>query len=396
MKTVSIIGGGPAALMLAAHINVEKYHVTLYEKKKTVGRKFLVAGEGGLNLTFNASKDELTASYHPSSFMSTYIRQFAKTDLINWLAHIGINTFIGSSQRVFPDPSFKPIDVLNKIVQLISLKNINIHYNTEWKGWDKTNRLIFDGLDPIDSDIVVFALGGASWKVTGSDGLWNTLFEHKGITVKPFKAANCSFKVNWEDHFINSHHGKPLKNISLRIDDYESKGELVITKFGLEGNAIYALSQKLQEMISLGHKPIIHLDLKPTMSIEQIKSKYVNSKFVKPTDILKNDLRLNRVSIALIKQFSNRKIFKDPNILADTIKSIPISIHSADHIDRAISTLGGIDIEEIDKNLHLKKIPNSYVIGEMIDWYAPTGGYLLQGCFSMAYSLAKHLNDQES
>lgn len=392
MKSLIIIGGGPAALLLAAEIDTKKYHVTICEQKKTVGRKFLVAGEGGLNLTYNSSLEDLINQYSPSEFMDIIIRQFTNKDLIKWLNHLGIPTFIGSSNRVFPELGIKPSEVLKKIVAFIKTKNVQILFNKNWIGWNDKGNLIFEDSEEIKTDITVFALGGASWKVTGSDGKWSNPFQEKNIKIKPFRAANCAFFVDWDKNFINTNEGKPLKNIALNYNDYTAKGELVISKFGLEGNALYALSEKIQNTLLTEQSTVIYLDLKPTLTIEQLKTKYKNSKLFKVTDILKKELNLDRTSIAVLKHFTDKETFSNSDLLVETIKRVPITIKFAEEIDKAISTLGGISLDEIDKNLELKKMLNSYAIGEMLDWYAPTGGYLLQGSFSMGFVLAKYLN----
>lgn len=392
MKKLTIIGGGPAALILAAHLDKNKYQVTVCEQKKALGRKFLVAGEGGLNLTYHSSIKELIAQYVPSQFIGPYINQFSNEDLINWFHSIGVPTFVGSSNRVFPNLDLKPIEVLSKIIENISNNGVVFRFERKWIGWSEEGHLRFEGGEDVKSDIVVFALGGASWKVTGSDGIWSDAFITNGVKVNPFRAANCAFGVDWDQNLITTHAGKPLKNIALSYKEYTAKGELVVSKFGLEGNAIYALSQKIQETLFTETSVVVHLDLKPTMTVEQIKVKYKSSHSTKITSILNKDLNLNRCSIALLKQFSDRATFMDPDRLVATIKSVPITLQSSDKIDKAISTLGGIDLGEIDENFQLRKTPNTYIIGEMLDWYAPTGGYLLQGCFSMGYALAKHLN----
>lgn len=392
---LTIIGGGPAALMLAAQIDTKKYQVRLCEKKKTVGRKFLVAGEGGLNLTYSSSIEALITQYFPSAFMDPIIRQFTNEDLMDWLNDHGISTFIGSSNRVFPEKQLKPITVLNTLISTIKKRGINIQLGTQWIGWNDDGQACFDKVDDIVSDIVVFALGGASWKVTGSDGAWLSIFKDRGVMVHPFRPANCAFGVNWNNDFISTHEGKPLKNIALNYQGHFAKGELVISNFGLEGNAIYALSQKIQATLLTEKSTIIYLDLKPTLNVDQIKSKYKNARRSKVTDILKMDLNLDRTSIGILKQFTNKDTFYNPDLLAETIKAVPVLIHAAEVLDKAISSLGGIALEEIDENFQCTKIPNTYAIGEMLDWYAPTGGYLLQGCFSMGFALAKHLNALE-
>lgn len=378
--------------MLAAQLDTTKYQITLCEKKKTVGRKFLVAGEGGLNLTYNASVAELIAQYSPSEFMAPIIGQFTNEDLLHWLSDLGVTTFTGSSSRVFPAPGLKPIEVLNKVVMHLSAKEIKFLTSTEWLGWAKDGNLRFEGTVDEEPDVVVFALGGASWRVTGSDGAWSKAFAARGVNIRPFRAANCAFGVAWSKQFVATHAGKPLKNIALAYNGHVAKGELVVSKFGLEGNAIYALSEKIQDALLTENHVVVHLDLKPTMTVDQLRGKYQQSKRSKVTDILKEDLNLDRTSISLVKQFTDKDTFLDPDSLVTAIKSVPIPLRSADEMDKAISTLGGIALDEVDKNFQLNKIPNSYAIGEMLDWYAPTGGYLLQGCFSMGFVLAKHLN----
>jgi uncharacterized flavoprotein (TIGR03862 family) len=392
MKNLTIIGGGAAALMLAAEIDITKYNVTLFEKKKTVGRKFLVAGEGGLNLTFNSSIENLINQYSPSDFMGAILNQFTNEDLINWLNEHGIPTFIGSSNRVFPERGLKPSEVLKRIVNFIKTKKIQFQFNKEWLGWTENGDLSFENSEVIKTDITVFALGGASWKVTGSDGEWSKKFQKKDIKIKTFRAANCAFGIDWNKNFITTHEGKPLKNISINYNNNFAKGELVISKFGIEGNAIYALSEKIQDDLLTKESTTIYLDLKPSLTSGQIKTKFKKTKISKVTDFLKKDLKLDRVAVGILKHFSDKETFSNLDLLAKTIKSVPVIIKSAEEIDKAISTLGGISLDEIDNNFQLKKLPKSYAIGEMLDWYAPTGGYLLQGSFSMGFALAKHLN----
>lgn len=392
MKTVSIIGGGPAALMLAAHLDSSTFDITIYEQKKTLGRKFLVAGEGGLNLTFNSSLKELETRYSPREFMSPFLRQFNNTHLRDWLDGIGIETFSGSSSRVFPIKGIKPITVLNTIIQQVENNKVKIQLGKRWIGWDPQDHLIFEDKTVVKSDITVFSLGGASWKVTGSDGHWASIFANKKITVLPFRAANCAFSVAWNQSFIHHHAGKPLKNIELYFEGLKTKGEIVITTFGLEGNAIYALSEEIQRKLKRSKTVPLSIDLKPTLTSLEIEQKLITSKRKKTTDILERDLKLSRTAVALLKAYTNKETFTNLKTLSNAIKSLEVKITKSDTIDHAISSLGGIAIEELDQNQQLKKISNHYAIGEMVDWFAPTGGYLLQGCFSMGFSLANHLN----
>jgi uncharacterized flavoprotein (TIGR03862 family) len=393
MKKITIVGGGSAALMLAAHLDTSQYEVTICDKKKSVGRKFLVAGEGGLNLTYSSPISELTNQYVPQNFMAASLAQFTNEDLITWLDSIGIATFVGSSNRVFPAQNLKPIEVLTKLIEHLKKKGINFQLNKQWNGWSKKGDLRFEGQEDMVSDLVIFALGGASWKVTGSDGEWINAFEERNIKTIAFRSANCAFGVNWEKTFIATHAGKPLKNIAICFANQTTKGELVLSKFGLEGNAIYALSRDIQQALENGEHIDIEIDLKPMLTATELMVKYQNSTLSKVTDILKEDLHLDRTAVGILKQFTDKETFMNPDLLIAKIKAVPITLSAVDDIDRAISTLGGIDLDEVDEHFQLKKMPGTYALGEMLDWYAPTGGYLLQGCFSMGFTLAQHLNE---
>lgn len=395
MKHITIVGGGPAALMLAAQLDPEQYIVTVYEKKKTVGRKFLVAGEGGLNLSYYAPIESLMACYNPPFFMDSSLRCFNNLDLIQWLTAIGIPTFIGSSNRIFPSPNLKPVEVLNKIVAHCVSRGVRFKCNTEWLGWNEDGSVCFDNPQEVAGENVVFSLGGASWKVTGSDGRWQSLFQKRGVKVLPFRAANCAFEVAWPKEFINAQEGKPLKNIALTYDRHRVKGELIITRFGLEGNSIYALSHQLQEALLIEKQAMLYLDLKPMLTTSQLTAKYKNARRSKVTDILKKDIRLDQTALRILQHFTDKETYTTPALLLKKIKALPVTITASGPLDEAISSLGGIALEEVDAQFKLRKIPHSYAIGEMLDWYAPTGGYLLQACFSMGFTLARHFNQTD-
>jgi uncharacterized flavoprotein (TIGR03862 family) len=397
-KSISIIGGGPAALMLAAQLDEQKFDVTIYERNATVGRKFLVAGDGGFNLTHSEDIEQFISRYTPTPFFKNIISAFSSTDLRNRLNTIGIETFVGSSKRVFPIKGIKPIDVLNAILNVLKKKNVIIKTQHLWKGW-KNNELIFENNSTSENkqlnvkpDIIIFALGGASWKVTGSDGTWSKLFIDKGIEIIPFQASNCAFEIKWKKEFIEIAEGKSLKNISISCDGSEKKGELVITKFGLEGGAIYALSSAIRSQLKKNKTARVFLDLKPSLTVAEIKNKISNKGNKSLSKHLENELNLNDTQLAILKTILTKEEFTNLEILSEKIKKLPLTIIATAPIDDAISTVGGISLTEIDTDFQLKKIPNQYVIGEMLDWDAPTGGYLLQGCFSMGYYLANHLN----
>lgn len=382
-KAIAIIGGGPAALILAAQLDQNKFDVTIYERNAAVGRKFLVAGDGGFNLTHSEELEKFIQRYTPSDFFKPIISTFTNTHLQEWLKSIGIETFVGSSKRIFPIEGIKPIDVLNAILNELKRKNVTIKTNHVWKGFEDSS---------LKADITIFALGGSSWKVTGSDGNWINSFSEKGIETIPFQASNCAYEVKWKEEFKILAEGKTLKNIAIKCDAKERKGELVITKFGLEGGAIYALSPKIRRHLNDDGFATVYLDLKPSLSLEQIKDKFSARGNRSIKKLLIDRLNFDDTQIELLKTLLSKDDFTYLEDLAKKIKNLPITITSAAPIDEAISTVGGIALTEIDSNFQLKKLPNTYCIGEMLDWDAPTGGYLLQGCFSMGYCLATHLN----
>jgi uncharacterized flavoprotein (TIGR03862 family) len=396
-KKIAIIGGGPAAMILATKLNTDKFQVTLYEKMPTIGRKFLVAGKGGFNLTHSEDQELMIERYLPKSLFKRLFQHFDNNDLREWLASLGIETFVGSSKRVFPIKGTKPIDVLTAIKKEILKNKVVIKTNHEWLGWNDQNHLLFktkNGLISIKSELVIFALGGASWAKTGSDGFWTKLLQEKGIKTKPFQASNCAYEINWKDDFIKKSEGTPLKNISIRCGDKTKKGEVVITKFGLEGGAIYALSPEIRTQLNAKKEAEIFIDLKPTLSVLEICKRLNKSRSSKSwTQHIETRLKFNKTSIALIKNYISKDDFKIVEKLAFQIKNLSFKIEDFAPIDDAISTVGGIDLDEIDKDFQLKKLSNHFAIGEMLDWDAPTGGYLLQACFSMGKSLADHLNN---
>jgi len=388
---LSIIGGGTAGLLAAAFLDSNRYHITIYDWKSTFGRKFLVAGSGGFNLTHSEHIDQMVDRYTPSDFLNHSLRHFTNEDFIIWLESIGIPTFIGSSKRVFPIDGIKPIQVLSAINDHLKSRGVTFVYGKKFMGWDN-GKIVFDEEEVVDSDINIFALGGASWSVTGSDGLWLDIFESKGINTVPFVAANCGFHVEWDKDFLSRYEGQPLKNISCRIGDQNQKGEAVITNSGIEGNAIYALSPLIQsELLSKG-KAIIYIDYKPMLTREVVLSKLSESK-LKVTETLRRKMNLSPLQIQLIKHDLSKQEFLDVNTLTNTIKGMPLVLTGSASVEEAISTSGGIDLSEISEHYELKKLSHNYCIGEMLDWNAPTGGYLIQACASMANYVAHHVNE---
>ena len=394
-KQISIIGGGPSAFLLAAFLDTEKFDIIIYEKNKTAGRKFLVAGKGGFNLTHSEPILQLIERYTPSVFLKNAVLNFSNTDFRNWLSKIGIPTYVGSSKRVYPEVGIKPIEVLNTILKHLESRGITIKYEHTFSGWNANNLPVINDTE-ITTDYTVFALGGGSWKVTGSDGSWIDTFSEKNSITQPFKASNCAFKINWPSNFIKKHEGKPLKNIAIACAEKTQKGEAVITTFGLEGNAIYALSLQIRTQLSTHNKADIFIDFKPTLPLENIHEKIITSTQRSTTDILKKDLKLSASQIDLLKTYLSKTEYLTAEILAKNIKKFPITLENTSEIDEAISTVGGIDLESVSKNFELQNLPNQFCIGEMLDWDAPTGGYLLQACASTGVYLARYLNKTAS
>jgi uncharacterized flavoprotein (TIGR03862 family) len=397
LKTIAIIGGGSAAIMLAATLDSKHYIVTIYERNQALGRKFLVAGDGGFNLTHSEELSSFIKKYTPSDFIAPFLRYFTNQDLRDWLKNIGIDTFIGSSKRVFPTKGIKPIEVLNALLEVLKERNVSILYKHKWIGWNAENKLVFESKgenEVISPDIVVFALGGASWSITGSDGTWLEYFEKKGIQIRPFHPSNCAFQINWKPEFLEKSEGKYLKNITITCNDKIKVGEAVVTKFGLEGGAIYALSPQIRNQLELEGKAKIQIDLKPSFSKEEILNVLASKASKSISVVLKDQLNLSETQLDMLQTYLSKEEYTSSTMLANAIKQFDIEITGSAPIDEAISTVGGISLDEVDSNLQLKKLPNHFVIGEMLDWDAPTGGYLLQSCFSMGKFLGDKLNEK--
>jgi uncharacterized flavoprotein (TIGR03862 family) len=399
-KSVAIIGSGPAAMMLAASLDEKQFDIVLYEKNQTAGRKFLVAGKGGFNLTHSEDSAIFFSRYTPASFFKPLLNIFSNTQFINWLASIGIPTYVGTSKRIFPARGIKPIQVLNAILNMLEKKKVKFLFSHQWTGWTSKKELIFshrDNIVTLPADIVVFALGGNSWKITGSDGAWASPFELKGIRIVSFEPSNCAFGIHWPKALLETTEGMALKNIHLSCGDVSKAGEVIITAFGLEGSGIYALSPQIRAALKqYGHASVV-IDLKPALSREEVALRLMNRRANRSlSKWLEEGLNLDATKIAVLKNLLSKEEYLNPIQLAEKIKSLPVRIHALSPIDEAISTVGGISLDEIDSHFQLKKMPGTYVIGEMLDWDGPTGGYLLQACFSMGYALARHLNQNEA
>ena len=380
--------------MLACELDPKKFDVSVYESNGSLGRKFLVAGDGGLNLTHSEKESDFIKRYTPSLFFEKAFNHFSNVDFVKWLNDLGIETFVGSSGRVFPKKGIKPVEVLNTFLKKIKNNSVSIYTKYEWQGFSNNDNLLFYvNNDPVvvKADLVVFCLGGASWPITGSNGNWVNYLENKGINIAPFKASNCAFKINWDKNLVLKIEGKVLKNVSITCGNKTHFGEAVITKFGIEGSGIYPLSSQIREQLAKNKKAEITIDFKPALSLEKILEK-LNSDKRNLTENLKTELKLSPLQMHLLKSLISKEDFLDLNKLAVHLKHFKLIITDTAPIEEAISTVGGISLNEINENFELKNLPGYFAIGEMLDYDAPTGGYLLQSCFSMGKYLADYFN----
>jgi len=385
---VAIIGGGPAG-MIAAWFLAEHFAVDLYEQGRNVGRKFLVAGDGGLNITNSAEGTELLNHYAPQDNMRPIIEAFGSAELRVWLQELGVPTFIGSSGRVFPERGIKPAEVLKIITDALEQKGVNIHTHHRFAGFDAEGRPIieYDGVRIEGrADRTLFALGGASWPKTGSTGEWTTHFNALGVHIVPFQASNCGIEVKWPEG-VRVHAGKPLKNILVSAGASTVRGEVTITENGLEGNAIYPIVPRIREALAIGSTAEVIIDLKPDLTVEQVEAKLRDTAWKERLAAL----RLDRPSVALMKAFTPVQRYLDGRTLPYDVKHVRIPVQALRPIEEAISTVGGISMDEVDAGLALKMHPYLFVAGEMLDWDAPTGGFLLQGAFSTGRWAARSL-----
>jgi uncharacterized flavoprotein (TIGR03862 family) len=392
-KNIVIIGGGPSGLMAAEIIATAGYAVTIYDAMPSFGRKFLLAGRGGLNLTHSEPLEKfLTRYYEASNWLEPSIKDFDAQKLRNWCEELGQETFIGSSGRIFP-LSMKASPLLRAWLKRLDDLGVKFFVRHAWQGFDGED-LIFRNIDKniikIRADATLLALGGASWPHLGSDGSWVDILLKYGVKISELRPANCGFVTKWSDFMINNFAGTPLKSVAIRHENFSHKGEMIITKQGIEGNAVYALSAYLRESILDEGKAILNIDLRPEMSVLELAKKLQ----IRGKQSLSNYLRkagFTSAASALLNELFPADKLKEatPEILATYLKNLPITLTSTTNIDRAISTAGGIKRESVDENFMLKAKPGIFAAGEMLDWEAPTGGYLLQGCFSTANMAAK-------
>jgi uncharacterized flavoprotein (TIGR03862 family) len=392
-KNIAIIGGGPSGLMAAEIIAAAGHRVELYDRMPTLGRKFLMAGRGGLNLTHSEDLEKFITRYgEAAKWLKPHIKAYPPEDLREWCEELGQETFVGSSGRIFPR-EMKASPLLRAWLKRLEQLGVNFYTRHSWQGFDGEN-LIFSNSEKqiikVKPDATLLALGGASWPGLGSDGSWVDILSKCGVEISPLCPANCGFIASWSDYLSNRFAGTPLKSIAITHKGVSRLGEIMITKQGIEGGAVYALSASLRESIKAEGKAVLYLDLRPAMSLSELTQKLQ----LRGKTSLSNYLRkigFSPLAIALLyESIPSEQLTKaTPEILASYLKNLPITLIRAADIARAISTAGGISRQSVDENFMLKNKKGVFVAGEMLDWEAPTGGYLLQACFSTAVSATK-------
>lgn len=390
-KKVAIVGGGPAGLMAAEVLTAHGVTIGVYESMPTLGRKFLRAGLGGLNITHSEPFKLFCTRYGDQQReLQPFLDAFPPNALREWVHELGIQTFVGTSGRVFPT-EMKAAPLLRTWVHRLRASGVNFHFNHRWLGFNPDGTLrLASGTEElrVQSDAVILALGGASWPQLGSTGTWLALLQERGVETSDWESANCGFDVQWSPHLRETFDGAPLKAVALTYTDLSGKterrtGELLIKEYGIEGGLIYSFSKRLRECIAKHGNATFMLDLLPDRSADRVLadlSKPRGSKSV--SRYLQNCLGNNTLKKALLYEFVDRRHFDNPAKLAKYIKALPIKVLRPRPIEEAISTAGGVRFNSVDNNLMLKSIPGVFVAGEMLDWEAPTGGYLLTACFA--------------
>lgn len=387
--SLAIIGAGPAGLFAAERLASAGHAVTVFDRMPSPARKFLFAGRGGLNLTHSEPFATFLTRYGAAAeHLAPALAAFPPDALKAWADGLGEAPFIGTSGRVFPK-SFKATPLLRGWLRRLDGLGVTFRFGHAWQGWDSAGALRFaspDGEVTVQAAATLLALGGASWPRLGSNGTWQAILAERGIAVSPLAPSNVGLLRVWSAPFLERHDGAPLKGMALTAGDITTRAEAVVTRSGLEGGAVYALSAPLRAAIAKGQARLT-LDLKPDMPAEALAVRLASArKGDSLSNILRKQAGLSAVGIGILREAGD--VPRDPAGLAARIKALPLTIDGLMPLDRAISTAGGIRWTEIDGGYMLKRLPGVFVAGEMLDWDAPTGGYLLQGCFSTAHNAA--------
>ena len=404
-RTAIVIGGGPAGLMAAEVLTHSGVQVDLYDAMPSVGRKFLLAGKGGLNLTHAEAPPRFLSRFGARSVhMAPLLHAFDANALRDWSRQLGIDTFIGSSQRVFP-VGMKAAPLLRACLHRLRERGVRFHMRHRWLGWndsddtnDTTNtaagisaRLRFAtpaGNIAVAASTVVLALGGGSWARLGSDGAWVPVLRQRGVDVATLVPSNCGFDTLWSPHFQERYAGQPLKSVVARLIDangvlHERAGEMLITRTGVEGSLIYAWSALLRQAIEAHGRVTIELDLAPGRSLQRVTQEVMHPRGARSlSSHLQSRVGIHGVKAGLLRECLDKPAFQTPSLLAGAIKALPLTLTGLRPLDEAISSAGGVRFDALDAQLMVRAMPGVFCAGEMLDWEAPTGGYLLTGCFA--------------
>jgi uncharacterized flavoprotein (TIGR03862 family) len=401
IATATVVGGGPAGLMCAEVLATAGADVTVYEHMPSVGRKLLLAGRSGLNITHSEPIERMLSRYGAGTErLRAAIHAFGPADLRAWCAALGEPTFVGSTGQVFPASS-RATPLLRAWLSRLSTLGVRIEVRHRWLGFvdsgdgeidrQRSQFLTADGTRvEVSSDVTLLALGGASWPRVGSDGTWVEVLRGAHVEVAGFSPSNCGMRVGWTEHFSDRFAGVPLKNVAIDVGGLSVRGDAMITRQGVEGGPVYTHSAALRDAIDRdGHSTML-IDLHPDLDVDRLIERLGRRR---PKDsvasFLRRTIELPPVSISLLREVTSNRIPSDPATLARLVKAVPLIIESTMPIDRAISTAGGISLDEIDESFMLRRLPGTFVAGEMLDWEAPTGGYLLQASFSTAVAAAR-------
>ncbi len=401
-QKISIIGGGPAGLMAAEVLATAGLSVTVFDAMPSVGRKFLLAGVGGMNITHSEAHDAFLSRYGKRrAALAPLIAAFDANALREWACGLGVETFVGSSGRVFPR-EMKAAPLLRAWLVRLRALGVSFAPRHRWLGWNEDGALRFTtphGAREVASDASLLALGGASWARLGSDGAWVPWLAARGVETAPLQPANCGFELTWSTHFRARFAGQPLKSVRLSFTDADGirhtrLGECLVTEYGLEGSLIYALSAPLRDTLLAQGCVKITLDLAPGREPARVLGELAHPRGARSlASHLQSRVGLDSLRTSLLREALSREQMDDPQRLADTIKALPLTLTATRPLDEAISTAGGVCFEALDANLMLHAIPGVFCAGEMLDWEAPTGGYLLTACFASGRAAAHGMLD---
>jgi uncharacterized flavoprotein (TIGR03862 family) len=379
---VAVVGAGPAGLMAAEALTAAGQRVEIFDAMPSVGRKFLLAGKGGLNLTHAEPFERFVRRYGDrAEALRPWLQRFGPEELRAWAAELGVSTFVGSSGRVFP-AEMKAAPLLRAWLHRLRTQGVKLHQRQRWTGWSEDGALCFGALS-VRPAATVLALGGASWPRLGSDGAWWPLLRERGVDLAPLKPSNCGFDVAWSDHFSSRFAGEPMKSVAIGFDGWRQPGEFVITAGGVEGSLVYAASAALRERIERDGQAEFELDLLPARSLDWVAAELAHPRGPRSLSThLKTRLNLSGVKAGLLWELVPKDAQADVQRFAAQIKALPIRALAPRPIAEAISSAGGVKLESLDKHLMLRQLPGVFCAGEMLDWDAPTGGYLLTASFA--------------